>query len=69
MKIKQHKGRRKYVDLSRELKKQWKIKVMVIPSVFGAPGTILKCLGLGLFEIGEQAETIQTAAFLGLPEY
>ena len=32
----------KYLDLARELKKLWKMRVTVIPVVLGALGTFLK---------------------------
>ena len=32
----------KYVDLARELKKLWNMKVTVIPFVHGVPGTVAK---------------------------
>ena len=34
----------KYLDLARELKKQWNIKVTIVPTVIGALGTITKGL-------------------------
>ena len=56
----------KYLDLARELKKLWNMKVTIVPIVIGALGTITK----GLFKIledlgvGGRVETIQTAALL-----
>ena len=38
----------KYLDLARELKKQWNMKVTVIPIVIGALGTVTKGLVQGL---------------------
>ena len=32
----------KYLDLTRELKKQWNLKVTIIPIVIGALGTVTK---------------------------
>ena len=41
--VKIRKRRRdKYLDLARDLKKIWKMKVTVIPIIIGAPGTVLK---------------------------
>ena len=34
----------KYLDLLRELKKLWNVKVTVIPIVIGATGTVTKVL-------------------------
>ena len=38
----------KYLDLARELKKLWNVKVTVIPIVIGAFGTVIKRLIKGL---------------------
>ena len=56
----------KYLDLARELKKLWNMKVTIMPIVIGALGTITKGLLKGLedLEIGGRTETIQTAALL-----
>ena len=56
----------KYLDLPRELKKQWKLKVTIVPIVIGALGTITKGLLKGLedLEISGRVETIQTTALL-----
>ena len=35
VKIKENKKRDKYLNLARELKKQWDMKVMMIPTVIG----------------------------------
>ena len=55
-----------YLDLARELKKLWNMKVMIVPIVIGALGTISKGLLKGLedLEVGEWVETIQTTALL-----
>ena len=60
--------RDKFLDLVRELKKLWNMKVMVMLVVFGALGTITKILVQGLkdLEIRGQAETIHC---WGPPEY
>ena len=56
----------KYLDLARELKKLWNMKVTIIPIVIGAFGTVTKGLLKGLedLEVGVLEETIQTTAFL-----
>ena len=54
----------KYLDLARELKKLWKMKVMIVPIVIGAFGTITKGLLKGLEEVGGRVETIQMTALL-----
>ena len=55
-----------YLDLARELKKLWNMKVTIVPIVIGALGTITKGLlkGLGDLAVGGRVETIQTTAFL-----
>ena len=53
----------KYLDLARELKKLWNMKVKVIPIVVGAHGTVPKGLEKGL-EIRGRIETIQNTALL-----
>ena len=57
----------KYLDLARELKKLWNMKVKVVPIVIGALETIPKALekNLGELEIRGRIETIQTTALLG----
>ena len=56
----------KYLDLARELKRLWNMKVTIVPIVIGALGTItkglLKCLEE--LEIGGRVETIETTALL-----
>ena len=56
----------KYLDLARKFKKLWNMKVMIIPFVIGAFGTVTKGLLLGLedLEVGRRLETIQTTALL-----
>ena len=48
----------KYLDLARELKKLWNMKVTIVPITKG----LLK--GLEDLEVGGQVETIQTTALL-----
>ena len=62
IKLKECEKRDKYLDLVRELKKLWNMKVTIIPIVIGAFGTVTKGLLKGLedLEVGDQVETIQT---------
>ena len=53
VKLKESEKKDKYLDLDRELKKMWNMKVMVIPMVIGTLGTVIKGLvqGFGVLEI------------------
>ena len=55
-----------YLDLARELKKLWNIKVTIVPIVIGAFGTKTKGLLKDLedWEVGGRVETIQMTALL-----
>ena len=55
------------MDLARELRKLWNIKVKVVPIVIGAFGKVPKALenNLGELEIRGRIETLQTTALLG----
>ena len=55
-----------YLDLARELKKLWNMKVTIAPLGIGALGTITKGLLKGLedLEVGGRVETIQMTALL-----
>ena len=66
VKIKDNKKIDKYLNLARELKKLWKMRVTMIPTVIGVLATVLKGLERGLEELGieERAETIQITALL-----
>ena len=66
IKHKECEKRDKYLDLARELKKLWNMKVTIIPIVIGAFGTVNKGLLKGLedLEVGGWVETIQTTALL-----
>ena len=66
IKLKECENRDKYLDLARELKKLWNMKVTIIPIVIGAFGTVSKGLFKGLedLEFGSLVETIQTKALL-----
>ena len=56
----------KYLDLARELKKLWNMKVTIVPIVIGAFGIIIKGLLKGLedLEVGGQVEIIQMTVSL-----
>ena len=64
--LKESEKKDKFLDLARELKKLWNMKVTIVPIVIGALGTITKGLLKGLedLEIGGRVETIQTTALL-----
>ena len=66
IKLKECEKRDKYLDLARELKKLWNMKVTIIPIVIGAFGTVTKGLFKGLedLEVGDRVETIQITALL-----
>ena len=66
VKLKDGKKRNKYLDLARELKKLWYLKVTVILIIVGALGTIPKgsLKGMGDLGIRGQVKTIQTRALL-----
>ena len=64
--LKESEKKDKYLDLARELKKLWNMKVTIVPIVIGALGTITKGLLKGLedMEVGGRLETIPTTALL-----
>ena len=64
--LKESEKKDKYLDLARELKKLWNMKVTIVPIVIGALGTITKGLLKGLedLEVGGRVETIQITALL-----
>ena len=66
IKLKECEWKDKYLDLARELKKLWNMKVTIIPIVIGAFGTVTKELSKGqeVLEVGGRVETIQTTALL-----
>ena len=66
MKLKEYEKRDKYLDLTRELKRLWNMKLTIIPIVIGTLGTANKGLVQGLegVEIRGRVETIQTTALL-----
>ena len=47
IKLKESEKKYKYLDLTRELKKPWKMKVTILPIVIGAFGTVTKGLFRG----------------------
>ena len=64
--LKESEKKDKYLDLARELKKLWNMKVTIVPIVIGASGTITIGLLKGMedLEFGGRVETIQTTALL-----
>ena len=64
--LKECEKKAKYLDLVRELKKLWNMKVTIVPIVSGALGTITKGLFKGLedLEVGGRVEIIQTTELL-----
>ena len=66
IKMKECEKKDKYIDLARELKKLWNMRVTIIPIVIGAFGTVTKGLLKRLedLEVGGQVETIQMTALL-----
>ena len=64
--LKESEKKDKYLDLARELKKLWNMKVTIVPIVIGALGTITKGLLKDTedLEVGGRVETIQTTALL-----
>ena len=49
--MKESEKKDKYIDLARELKKLWNMKVTIVPIVIGAFGTITKGLLKGLEDL------------------
>ena len=66
IKLKECEKRDKYLDLARELKKLWNMKVTIIPIVIGIFGMVTKRLLKDLedLEVSGRVETIQTTALL-----
>ena len=66
IKLKECEKKDKYLDLARELKKQWNMKVTIVSIVIGAFGTVTEGLLKGRedLEVGRRVETIQTTALL-----
>ena len=66
VKLKKCEKKAKYLDLARELKKLWNMKVTIVPVVIGTFGTITKGLLKGLedLEFGGRLGTIQMTELL-----
>ena len=66
IKLKENEKKGKCLDLARELKNLWNVKVTIIPIVIGALGTVTKGLFKRLedLEVGGWEETIQTTKLL-----
>ena len=66
IKLKECEKRDKYLDLARELKNLWNMKVTIIPIVMDVFGTVTKGLLKGLedLEVGDRVEIIQTTVLL-----
>ena len=66
VKLRECEKKDKYSDLAWEFKKLWNMKVIFIPIVIGALGTVSKGLVQGLkgLEIRGLVETIQTTVLL-----
>ena len=64
--LKEGEKKDKYLDLARELKKLWNMKVTIVPIVIGTLSTITRGLLKGLedLDVGERVETIQMTALL-----
>ena len=64
--LKESEKKDNYLDLVRELKKLWNMKVTIVPIVIGALDTITKGLLKGPedLEVGGRVETLQTTALL-----
>ena len=64
--LKESEKKDKYLDLARELKKLWNMKVPIVPIVIGTLSRITKGVLKGLedLEVGGRVETIQTTALL-----
>ena len=62
IKLKESEQKNKYLNLARELKKLWNMKVTIILIVIGTFGTVTTGLleGLEDLKIRERVETIQT---------
>ena len=67
VKLKENEKKDKYLELAREWKKLWNMKVTIIPIVIGALSTINKRLVQGLedLEIRGPVETIKTIIEIG----
>ena len=61
--LKESEKKDKYLDLARELKNLWNMKVMIVPIVIGALGTITKRLLKGLedLEVAKNGQNPETS--------
>ena len=66
IKLKESEKNDKNLDLARELKTLWNVKVTIVPIVIGTWGTITKGLLKGLedLQVGGREETTQMTALL-----
>ena len=66
VKLKESEKKDRYLNLARELKRLWNIKVTVIPLVIGVLGTVTKRLVQGVedLEITRRVGTIKTTVLL-----
>ena len=66
IKLKESEKKDKYLDLARKLKKLWDMKVTIIPTVFGAFGTVSKGLLKEVEDwmLGGRMESTQTTKLL-----
>ena len=66
IKLKECEKKDKYLDLARELKKLWNMKVSIVPIVIDCFGTVTEGLLKGLedLEVGGRVGTIQRTALL-----
>ena len=64
--LKESEKKDNYLDLARELKKLWNMKITIVPIVIGPLGTVTKVLlkGLADLEVDGRVETIQTTVLL-----
>ena len=64
--LKESERKDKYLDLARELKNLWNMKVTIVPIAIGPLGTVTKGLLKGPedLEVGGRVETIQTTTLL-----
>ena len=63
--MKEFEKKDKYLDLARELKKLWNMKITIVPIMIGALGTITKGLlkGLENLDVDQRVEIIQMTEF------
>ena len=71
IKLKECEKMDKYLDLARELKKLWNIKLTIIPIVIGTFGTVTKGLlnGLEDLEVGDEWRPSKQQHYWERPEY